>query len=253
MSKLEPEEIPTLKWQLTTESSESYVQILRSVLKDWYSRPREGWHVSDIIMCPRQRIFKMISPTAPTDRELNMYSSGKSMHEAIQKLFMSNRMRFEIEKYVEYEGVQGSVDIYDKKKQEPLEFKTLRSASIREPKIFHVEQLMYYMAMLDVPLGQIIYQCILQFGDNPFVSFEIIMNDLERENQRKKLLREIGSLQLAADMKDPSLARGVFSDKNMNWLCKDCPYVKSCEIIERSTSVTNMEKFSSDYVDHLGD
>jgi len=36
-------------------------------------------------------------------------------------------------------------------------------------------------------------------------------------------------------MKDPSLARGVFSDKNMNWLCKDCPYVRSCENIERAS------------------
>jgi CRISPR/Cas system-associated exonuclease Cas4 (RecB family) len=157
------------------------------------------------------------------------------MHEAIQKLFMSNRMRFEIEKYVEYEGIQGSVDIYDKKKNEPLEFKTLRSATINQPKIFHMEQLMYYMAMLDVPLGQIIYQCILQYGDNPFVCFEITMNQEERENQRKKLLKEIRSLQLAVIEKDPSKARGVFSDKEMNWLCRDCPYVKTCENMEKPT------------------
>jgi CRISPR/Cas system-associated exonuclease Cas4 (RecB family) len=235
MSNTELEETPALKWQLTTERSENYTQILRSVLKDWYSRPRDGWHVSDIIMCPRQRVFKTINPIPPTDREINMYSSGKSMHEAIQKLFMSNRMRFEIEKYVEYEGVQGSIDIYDKKINEPIEFKTLRSASIKEPKIFHVEQLMYYMAMLDVAVGQIIYQCILQFGDNPFVSFEVIMSKEERESQRKKLLKEIRSLQLAISIKDPSIARGVFSDKEMNWLCKDCPYVKGCEKIEMGT------------------
>ena len=35
-------------------------------------------------------------------------------------------MRFEVEKYVEYEGIEGSVDVYDKKKNEPLEFKTAR-------------------------------------------------------------------------------------------------------------------------------
>lgn len=141
-----------------------------------------------------------------------------------------------LQKYVEYEGIQGSIDIYDKKKNEPLEFKTLRAATINEPKSFHMEQLMYYMAMLDVPIGQIIYQCLLQFGTNPFVSFEITMTDKERKNQLEKLKQEIKSLHLAVSTKDPALARGVFSDRGMNWLCKDCPYSKSCERIQIATS-----------------
>jgi hypothetical protein len=153
-----------MNWRLLSgDQEEEYLSLMRAVLKDWYSKPRDGWHVTDIIMCPRQRVFRQIDSAChpPTDREINMYSSEKAMHEAIQRLFMSNRMRFEVEKYVEYAGIQGSIDIYDKKKNEPLEFKSLRAATINEPKSFHVEQLMYYMAMLDVPIGQIIYQCLL--------------------------------------------------------------------------------------------
>jgi hypothetical protein len=146
-------------------------------------------------------------------------------------------MRFEKEKYVEYNGILGSIDVYDKKYAKPIEFKTLRAANITEPKSFHVEQLKYYMAILDAPSGQIIYQCLLQFGGNPFVSFEISMTEIERQNQLRKLTEEIQSLQQAVKAKDPSIARGVLSDKGMNWLCKDCPYRKECEHIHSGPEI----------------
>jgi hypothetical protein len=227
-----------MTWRKLSEDSDIYMPLLRTLLKEWYSRPRDGWHVTDVVICPRQRVFKQLDPKppAPTDREINFYSSGKSIHEAIQKLFMSNRMRFEVERYVEYEGIQGSIDVYDKKRNEPLEFKSLRAATIAEPKSFHMEQLMYYMAMLDVPVGQITYQCLLQFGDDPFVSFEVTMTEKERIDQLGKLQKEIGSLKAAISMKDPSLARGVLSNKGMNWLCKDCPYLKRCERLQKTAS-----------------
>ena len=62
---------------------------------------RKGWHVTDIALCPRQRVFKVIDPLPLTDKELNMYSSGRAVHEAVQWLFMSNPGRYEKEKYVE--------------------------------------------------------------------------------------------------------------------------------------------------------
>lgn len=52
------------------------------------------------------------------DLHLSSYirSSRKTIHEAVQLLFMSNIGRFEKEKYVEYSDIIGSVDIYDHKK-----------------------------------------------------------------------------------------------------------------------------------------
>src|SRR5438445_6389838 len=84
-----------------------------------YSRPRTGWHVTDIVLCPRQRVFKEIDPLPLTNKELNMYSSGRAVHEALQYLLMSNPRRFEKEKYVEYNDIEGSIDIFDKKRNVP--------------------------------------------------------------------------------------------------------------------------------------
>ncbi len=95
---------------------------------------------------------------------------------------------------------------------------------------------MYYMAMLDVSVGQIIYQCLLKYGDNPFLSFEITMTENEKVRQLTKLKEEITSLQRAIELKDPAQARGVYLDKQMMWLCRDCPYLLRCERIQQSRS-----------------
>jgi hypothetical protein len=57
--------------------------------------------VTDIVMCPRQRVFKEIDSLPVTDKDLNIFSSGRAVHEAVQSLFNSNQRRFEKEKYVE--------------------------------------------------------------------------------------------------------------------------------------------------------
>jgi hypothetical protein len=152
-----------------------------------------------------------------------MYSAGKAIHEAIQLLFRGNKRMFEIEKYVEYQDIQGSVDLYDRRRNIPLEFKTSRSYDMKEPKIFHVQQLKYYMSILNADEGHMIYQCLLDFGEAPFKDFRIIMNAQDRNNQRIKLVKEIHSLKRAMEVGDPALARSVSEDTSLNWLCKDCP------------------------------
>jgi hypothetical protein len=164
-----------------------------------------------------------------TQRELNMYSSGKAIHEAIQLLFLSNRGRFEKEKYVEYENIIGSVDIYDQKKRIPIEFKSIRSSTIEKPKSFHVDQLKYYMAMLKANTGYVLYQCLMHFEDEPFKIFRFSMTDREQYRQLQKLVQEIISLDAALKLKDPSRARHIFFDKELNWLCRDCPYAIKCK------------------------
>jgi hypothetical protein len=193
-------------------------------LRKWYSSPRERRHVSDIFMYPRQRVFKEISPTTVSHKDLNMYSSGKTIHEAIQLLFMSNRGRFEKEKYVEYKNIIGSEDIYDQKKNIPIEFKTISSANITNLKTFHVEQLRYYMAILKADIGYVLYQCLMHFENEPFKIFRIKMSEKQRIEQLEKLVQEITTLETALDESDPCLTRHIFFDPNLNWLCKECPY-----------------------------
>ena len=98
-----------------------------------------------------------------------MYSSGKAVHESVQWLFMSNPRRYEKEKYVEYNDIEGSIDIFDKKRNTPIEFKTLRSSNIEKPKSFQEEQLRYYMAMQSSPIGYMIYQCLMHLLLSGFI------------------------------------------------------------------------------------
>jgi hypothetical protein len=85
--------------QTATESDEAdYVAMMRETMEQWYSRPRTGSHVTDVVLCPRQRVFKEIDPLPMTDKDLNLFSSGRAIHEAVQSLFMSNPRRFETEK-----------------------------------------------------------------------------------------------------------------------------------------------------------
>lgn len=214
---------------------EDYVAMMREAMEKWYSKPRTGWHVSDIVMCPRQRVFKEIDPLPITDKDLNFFSSGRAIHEAVQSLFMSNPRRFEKEKYVEYNDIEGSIDIYDKKKNSPIEFKTSRSANIDKPRGFQEEQLRYYIAMHGSSTGYMIYQCLMQFGGSPWKQFKITMNEVQRNEQLKKLVKEIMSLQNAIKEKNPSVARDVYSNRELNWLCRECPYAIECEKM-RATS-----------------
>jgi hypothetical protein len=54
-----------------------YIAMMRETMER-YARPRKGWHVMDIALCPRQRVFKAIDPLPLMDKELNMYSSGRA-------------------------------------------------------------------------------------------------------------------------------------------------------------------------------
>jgi hypothetical protein len=175
------------------------------------------------------KVFQRIDRRPIGAKTVSIYSAGKAIHEAIQWLFLSDKRTFEREKYVEFEDIQGSVDIYDRRRNIPLEFKTTRASDIKEPKSFHVEQLKYYIAMLGASQGIVLYQLLMHFGNTPFRTFHILMNAQQRKDQRDKLVKEVSSLKRAMEAGDPSLARSVRQDPDLNWMCKDCPYSIECK------------------------
>lgn len=228
----------------SVDLGEYYIARTIDAMEEWHSKPREGAgkHVSDICLCPRQNVFRIIDRRPIGAKNVSIYSAGKAVHEAYQLLFRSDKRTFEIEKYVDLENndlyIQGSVDIYDRRRNIPLEFKTTRASDIKEPKSFHVEQLKYYMSILESDEGYLIYQLMMHFGETPFKYFKITMNAQERKDQRDKLVREIGSLKRAIESEDSSLARCVSEDPNLNWLCKDCPYQTECKRIQVSAAAS---------------
>lgn len=214
-----------------------YIGRMQEAMEEWNSKEREGNHVSDHLMCDRQKVFRKIDRRPIDAKTVSIYAVGKAIHEAVQLLYKQDKRTFEIEKYVEFKDILGSVDIYDRKRNIPLEFKTTRASDIKEPKSFHVKQLRCYMAMLDSSEGYILYQLLMHFGDTPFKAFKITMNAQERKDQLDKLVEEADSLKIAMEAGDPSLARSVEKDPSLNWLCKDCPYLTDCKKIQQTAAV----------------
>lgn len=205
------------------------VEELQLALKNKYdSEFRDGIHVSDIVLCSRKAVFKKIEPCPITNRELNFFTSGRAIHEAIGTL-AHNTGNYILEKEVEYQGIVGHVDLYDSRHNIPIECKSYRSKSIETPKPHHVEQLKSYMAILGSKKGIILYQLLLHFEDKPFVEFEVIMTDEEIKEKLQELTIAAALYKSAVETKSPMLLEGVMTDKTMNWMCDSCPYKAKCK------------------------
>ena len=85
--------------------------------------------------------------------------------------------------------------------------------------------------MLDANVGYVLYQCLNQFGEEPFNQSEITMTEEERKSQLIMLVNETDSLKKALAEKNTSIARGVYYDKELRWSCRECQYAKQCSIL----------------------
>jgi CRISPR/Cas system-associated exonuclease Cas4 (RecB family) len=162
---------------------------------------------------------------------MNFYSSGKSCHESIQSLLASDRSRYEKEYLVEYQGISGSIDVYDKRYNIPIEFKTPRSPDPpKKPYDYNVSQLKAYMAMLGADCGRLQYQMIANKTDEyAYMTFWLHMNRREREDKLRDLKMKFETLTNAVENNDPSLEEGVYDDPALKWLCYSCPYLDPCQ------------------------
>jgi hypothetical protein len=80
-----------------------YIERMQTGMEEWYSKPRDGQHVTDVVMCPRQRVYREIDRVPIDAKSVSIYSAGKAIHGAIQWLFLSDKRTFERKKYIEYE------------------------------------------------------------------------------------------------------------------------------------------------------
>ena len=206
-----------------------YLESFMKSLKGKYeAENRGGIHISDLVLCPRRSAHRRLNPQEITPKELNFYTSGSSIHEALQILAKTSDT-YELEKPIIYNGVEGHVDIYDRLLNVPIEFKSYRGKSMENPKEHHISQLKYYMAILGAKQGILIYQCLMNFEDKPFVEFIIEMDQEERIQVLKKLEEEKESYQKVLEgINGIMLVRGIYEDKTLNWLCKDCPLLEEC-------------------------
>ena len=199
-----------------------------------YSKPRDGIHISDMLLCPRKTVFQKLQPIPLKMKELNFFTSGRAIHEALQRLALAYPNKYDIEKEVTYHGCTGHVDIYDRVSNIPVEAKSMRKAKVDRPKDFHVEQIKSYMAILGADNGFILYQLLLHFDETPFVVFPITMTARQREIQLQYIDSDIERFKASINNGDPSLSRHIANDARYNWLCNDCKYYSQCESMRKA-------------------
>jgi hypothetical protein len=145
------------------------------------------------------------------------------MHSYTQKKIMRNPdpNRFEIEKKVQYKDfIFGNIDMYDIDFVRVVELKT-KFLGNPEWKVRpfgpHVQQLKDLMSMGDISDGSLIYEVI--GGKDPVVQFDYHLSSDERGEQLKRLEERAINFLNAKTQKDPSLAKHVFFDDDLRWLC----------------------------------
>ncbi len=205
------------------------LETLYESLYEEYSNPRKGIHVSDITLCPRESCFRTLQPRKLTNTDLNFFTSGKAIHEALQSLIKKYPDRFEIEKEVKLGDIVGHIDLFDKEYHIPIEAKSARVKTMAEPKAHYLKQLEAYMALTGADKGIILVQCLLNYEENPFIEFEHIMTEDQRKATLEQLKEDATILKVGIAEQDPSIVRHIFYDETLNWKCRYCPYKDPCE------------------------
>ncbi len=221
------------------------MQELKNSLFVEYNKEREGVHVSDLNLCLRETVFRRIRPEPLTDRDINVFTSGRAIHEAIQQI-AKYFPKYEVEKEINYDiggggiSIKAHIDLYDKENNIPIEAKTVRKNRLgtydrntrkwgpEEPKSFNTEQLMMYMTLCDSDVGYIIYQLLLDYDNFPFKIFEVRMTKQEREQMLDRMTSDAFHLQMNIDNKTPENTKHIFGDKDKGWKCSYCKYVNEC-------------------------
>jgi len=204
-----------------------------------YNKPRDGIHVSDITLCPREACFRALEPKdengIPIDKtkratmmDVNFFSSGKAIHEAIQ-LLASYFPDYEIEKEVKHGDIVGHIDLFDKTNHIPIEAKSARKGIMDEPKAHYIKQLEAYMALTNADTGIVLVQLLQHFKDKPFVEFYHHMTKEQRKAVLSQLQKDAIILKIGMIEKDPGLVRHIADDDTLNWKCDYCKWLTPCQ------------------------
>ena len=220
----------------------TYLELLYDSLYEEYNQERKGIHVSDLTLCPRESCFRKLDPKPLSNRDIGMFTSGKAIHEALQSLLKKYPERFDIEKEIKFNGIEGHIDLFDKTYHIPIEAKSARVKTMEKPKAHYITQLEAYMAITGAETGVILVQCLLNYNDDPFVEFEHTMTAQQRNQKLHELNEDATILKIGNAQKDPSLVRHIAYDADLNWKCRFCQYLKPCEAMRLKVTAEKLEK-----------
>jgi len=230
-----------------------YVEIIRNAI-DKPMKSQDGVKVTDLMFCPRRRIFEIVNPTKKSSQNVIRTAAGSGLHRLIQKRIIdSDPERYESETLVEYDSlIFGSIDLYDKEFKTVIDIKEklVNGSWAIKPFSSHEEQLKNLMAMKNTSKGVLLI--VVVNGKDEIKQFNYQMNLEERQAQLNKLKEKARSFLNAKNKRNPYLAFHVFFDKALNWLCHKtdkgtgneilCPYYWECsDMIKREREKRSAE------------
>lgn len=202
-------------------------------LNEQFSKPRPEIHVTDLVYCLRQSVYRKLTPKPNGERELSFFSVGRGHHGILQGLHGSES---EVER--EWQSIRAHFDLLDRV---PIEIKTTRSFR-RDLKAHWIRQLAYYLAIENTPSGKLIVLYLFPrrgTKDNRSTSpdlietYEVTFRDLHEI--RQDLLKRRDLLQNALNARNPALAPAVRGDPDNSWLCRNCQFRYECDTLEAAT------------------
>lgn len=224
---------------------------LYEALSKRYNKPRAGIHVSDLLYCPRKNCFRKLDPQITKDEELNMFTSGKAIEQAVVELCKEFPDEFEFQKTGYWNGITYSIDVWNKANNYPIEIKSYRGKSMDKPKPHYIDQLEAYMALTHSDYGEILVQCLLHFdGDegDAWLEFEHHMGPEDRTQVLAKLSKDAAKLKMGLEYKNPAFVRHIayepsFIDKRgVNWTCKKCHWLEQCTEMRNKENGEKLKK-----------
>lgn len=200
------------------------------------ARLREDVRITDLTLCPRKKVFEIVNPKSESRQTIVRTAAGQGLHRLIQKkLKQSDPERYEIELPVEFKDfIYGSIDVYDKGFDVVIDIKekTVNGSWDERPFSSQEEQLRNLMVMKNTTKGVIV---LVLLNEHPTIKkFDYLMTEEQKKRQLMKLEEDATSFLNAKNSKDPRIAKHVFFDGNLNWLCHKkknnewCPYYWKC-------------------------
>ncbi len=203
------------------EEGSPFKEKLLKLLEAEYAQKREGTHVSDLVLCIREQVFRNIEPMPIDEKDLVAYALGEGAHVALEKL--AEKGGGIAEREIKLNGVIGTIDVFD---NVPIEIKTTR-AEDDTPRPYHIKQLTYYMAMTNSNVGILLYLMVNDY-EKPFRFRTITLSDAELSEARKEIETRSKFFNAALAAKDPFIAPHVKKNSDLMWKCQYCKYREKC-------------------------
>ena len=199
--------------------------ISKSLRNKREKKEQKSWYASSLGSCLRGQYFQRlgIEPDKEiTDRELRIFSVGNQMEDWLIGLLEGKKIETQQRLYSEKWNISGRPDlvmdgrVYEIKTKHSRAFWYMQKEG--KPMHQHELQLWFYLKMLDLPEGNIVY---LSKDDLSIAEFVVKKDNKQLEEE---VVKELTLLNKAWENKDPSI---LPLPKSTEWQSKYCKYHKT--------------------------